>query len=262
MNDEHKHPFENADDFKIAPHPEKTRINIPEVQIATPQNIDAEIEKLMHERAGRAEEELINGFRAVRKFPKSVTFFGSARFPEGHEYYEKARRLAARICEEGFTVVTGGGPGIMQGGNHGATEQCGCSVGFNIELPMEQVINPYVTHGVNFNYFYTRKVSMFFSAEVYVYFPGGFGTLDEFFELVTLVQTRKMPQVPIVLVGTDFWGPIQKMHRDLLLEKFETISPEDLDLYTITDDEDEVIEIVKDAPIRNEYHRQKGEADS
>lgn len=252
--DEKQHPLKDRSEFEVKRDPNKKTINVPEVEIPTPHNIDSDIEKLLHERAGRAEEELLDGFHAVRKFPKSVTFFGSARFPEGHEYYEKARRLAARICKEGFTVVTGGGPGIMQAGNHGATEHCGCSVGFNIELPMEQVINPYVTHGVNFHYFYTRKVTMFFSAEVYVYFPGGFGTLDEFFELVTLVQTRKMPRVPIVLVGTDFWGPVQELCKDLLLNKFETISPEDLDLYTVTDDEDEVLEIVKNAPTRNEYH--------
>jgi len=254
MNDETKHPLgEHAHEFEIKRDPNKKTINVPESEITAPHKIDTDIEKMLHERAGRAEIELLNGFHAVRKFPKSVTFFGSSRLREDHPYYQKAKGIAKLICESGFTVVTGGGPGIMQAGNQGATETCGSSVGFTIDLPTEQIINPYVTHGVNFHYFYTRKVTMFFSAEVYIYFPGGFGTLDEFFELVTLVQTNKMPKVPIVLVGTDFWGPVQKLCKETLLEKFETISAEDLELYTITDDEDEILEIVKNAPLRNEY---------
>ena len=254
MTDSHASPQDYGDEFRITHDPKKKTVNVPEHQLARPHSMDTEIEQLLHERAGRAENELLNGFHAVRKFPKSVTFFGSARLPEDHPYYKKAQSLGAKICKEGFAVVTGGGPGIMEAGNRGAKEACGNSVGFNIELPMEQNINPYVTHGVNFHYFYTRKVTMFFSAEAYVYFPGGFGTLDEFFELVTLVQTNKMPKVPIVLFGTDFWQPLQDLMKKQLLEEFETISPEDLDLYTITDDEEKVLEIVRSAPIRNEYH--------
>ena len=254
MTDKKTHLDEHAADFRIMYDPSKKRVNVPEHQLARPHSIDSEVEQMLHERAGRAENELLNGFHAVRKFPKSVTFFGSARLSEDDPYYQKARSLGAKICQEGFAVVTGGGPGIMEAGNRGAHDACDCSVGFNIELPMEQNINPYVTHGVNFHYFYTRKVTMFFSAEAYVYFPGGFGTLDEFFELVTLVQTNKMPKVPIVLFGKDFWQPLQDLMKKQLLDEFETISPEDLELYTITDDEDEVMEIVRKAPLRNEYH--------
>ncbi len=254
MTEEEKHPLgKHAHEFEIQHDPNKKTINVPEASLTGPHKMDTDIEEELHARAARAEVELLNGFHAIRKFPKSVTFFGSARFPEEHPYYQKAKGISERICKEGFTVVTGGGPGIMQAGNHGAKETCGSSVGFNIELPMEQIINPYVTHGVNFHYFYTRKVTMFFSAEVYLYFPGGFGTLDEFFELVTLVQTNKMPKVPIILVGKDYWDPIINLCRELLLEKFETVSAEDFDLFTITDDDDEILEIVKSAPLRNEY---------
>lgn len=252
---EQQHPLgNNAEEFRIIHDPNKKRVSVPEHELTRPHTIDGDISKMLHERATRAEVELLNGFHAVQNFPKSVTFFGSARLPEDNPHYKKAQGLANKICKEGFTVVTGGGPGIMEAGNRGAHDACGSSVGFNIELPMEQNINKYVTHGVNFHYFYTRKVTMFFSAEVYVYFPGGFGTLDEFFELVTLVQTHKMPKVPIVCVGTEFWNPVQELLKNKLLDEFGTISAEDLDLYTITDDEDEVLEIVRKAPLRNEYN--------
>jgi len=215
--------------------------------------IDTEIERMLHERAHRMEEELLAGFHATKGHARSATFFGSARLPEDNEHYQRARSIAAKLCKEGIVVVTGGGPGIMEAANRGTREACGHATGFNIELPHEQVINEYVTHGVNFHYFFTRKVAMFFSADAYVYFPGGYGTLDEFFELITLVQTKKLPKVPIILVGSEFWHPIMELCRTLLLEKFHTIDAEDLDLVHITDNEDEVVAMVKNAPLRNEY---------
>jgi uncharacterized protein (TIGR00730 family) len=188
----------------------------------------------------------------VHSYPTSVTFFGSARFEQSHLYYKKAQYLASHICRMGFAVITGGGSGIMEAGNRGTAENCGSAVGFNIELPHEQVINPYVTHGVNFHYFFTRKVALTFSAEVYVFFPGGFGTLDEFFEIVTLVQTKKIKKVPIILIGQDYWKPLNAFIKETLSEKFETISKTDLDLYTITDDLNKALEIIEKAETRNQ----------
>lgn len=252
MIHEQKHPMHDIDEkYKLATNPEK-------LQICTewntkPHRIDTGIEKLLHERAARIEDELLDAFHAIKSYPKSVTFFGSARLPETNPYYQQAKRLAGRICKEGFAVITGGGPGIMQAGNAGSYDSCSNGVGFNIELPHEQVINPYVTHGVNFHYFFTRKVGLFFSAEAYLYFPGGFGTLDEFFELVTLVQTKKLPAVPIILVGSEYWTPIMHLLKAQLLDKFGTVSPEDFDLFKILDDEDEILDIIIKAPLRNEY---------
>ncbi len=212
-----------------------------------------EIEKSLNERNNRVLKEFKEGISAIRKYPKSVTFFGSARTKPTEKYYKMAESLAGKICSEGYAVVTGGGPGIMEAGNKGSKNACGTSIGFNIVLPFEQVINPYVTHGIDFHYFFTRKVAMTFSSESYIYFPGGFGTLDEFFEIITLIQTRKITKVPVILVGSDFWNPLLKFIKETLLEKFNTISKKDLDLFIITDDEDEVVKIVKKAKMRNEF---------
>jgi len=253
MTDKKTHPLgEKAHEFEITRDPAKKNMCY-DAAAHTPHRIDTEIERQLHERAERIEDELLNAFHAIHNFPKSVTFFGSARFKEDHPYYQKAKRISARICKEGFAVITGGGPGIMEAGNHGSNGSCHNAVGFNIELPTEQNINDYVTHGVNFHYFFTRKVALFFSAEAYLYFPGGFGTLDEFFELVTLIQTKKLPPIPTILVGSDYWQPIIDMCKAQLLDKFETISAEDFDIFKIIDDEDEILEIVKKAPLRNEY---------
>jgi uncharacterized protein (TIGR00730 family) len=200
-------------------------------------------------------EEFRQGFSALlnhSKHEKSVTFYGSARTPEGSEYYEKARRLGRRVAELGYTVVTGGGPGIMEGGNRGAFEAGGHSIGATIDLPFEQETNPYVTEEIPFYFFFSRKVILGFSAEAYLYFPGGFGTLDEAFEMLTLVQTKKIPPLPIILVGSDFWNPLLDFVKNHMLQKYETISPEDLDLFKVLDDEDEIIEIIKNAPKRDD----------
>ncbi len=210
------------------------------------------MEKETEERLSTIGKEFADGFELIKKHPHSVTLFGSARFDESHPYYEKARQIAARISEEGFTVVTGGGQGIMEAANRGAFEKGGHSVGFNIQLPFEQTLNGYVTENMSFSHFFSRKVLLAFSAEAYLFFPGGFGTLDEFFEIITLVQTYKIPKVPIVLIGDDFWKSMHDVMQKVLVDEYKTISPEDLSLYTITEDEEKIVEIIKNAPLRQE----------
>jgi len=203
-------------------------------------------------RTSRITKEFIDSFDFIGSYPKSVTFFGSARFKPGTKYYEFARQVANRLCGEGFTVVTGGGPGIMEGANRGAKEACGKSVGLNIELPNEQTVNQYVTDGLSYHYFFSRKVALAFSAEAYIYFPGGFGTLDEFFEIATLIQTNKIERVPMIMVGSDYWADLQAFIQKTLYKEFGTINETDMQLYTITDDIESIVDIVKNAPLRDE----------
>ncbi|MBP9748474.1 MAG: TIGR00730 family Rossman fold protein [Candidatus Pacebacteria bacterium] len=199
----------------------------------------------------RINEELDQGMKEMENYTNSVTFYGSARFKEGDEYYNRARTLGNRISTEvGATIITGGGPGIMEAGNRGAFEAGGKSLGLTIKLPMEQTDNKFVTDEIPFNFFFARKMSLSFSSEVFVYFPGGFGTLDECFEVLTLIQTKKLPQIPVILYGTDFWKPVVEIFKTVLLEKFHTISPEDMSLFTVTDDDDLVIDIIKKAKPR------------
>lgn len=201
-------------------------------------------------------EEFRQGFDIVKKNKdgnRSVTFWGSARFPVENEYYQKALRLSKRLAQElNCMIVTGGGPGIMEAGNRGAYEMGKPSLGLTINLPMEQTTNRYVTEEIPFYFFFTRKTLMAYSAEAYLYFPGGFGTLDELFEILTLVQTGKISRLPIILVGKKFWEPLDHFIKQTLLTENQTISPEDLDLYKILDDEDEIVEIVKNAPRRDD----------
>lgn len=199
-------------------------------------------------------KELEEGIEAISHYPKSVTIFGSARLKPGSKYYELTRELAGEIARQGYAVLTGGGPGIMQAGNQGTKEAVGTGIGFNIELPFEQVINPYVTHGVNFHFFFTRKLCMNYSGEVYICMPGGFGTMDEFFQILTLIQTKKVQRVPIVLFGSEFWQPLVDYCRSTLLEEFGTVSAEDFDLFTVTDDQEEVLDIIKGSKPRQEYY--------
>jgi uncharacterized protein (TIGR00730 family) len=199
----------------------------------------------------RINEELHQGISDMELYENSVTFYGSARFNEGDTYYDKARALASRISKElGFTIITGGGPGIMEAGNRGAFEAGGKSVGLSITLPMEQADNGYTTDIIPFNYFFTRKLTLRFSSNVFVYFPGGFGTLDEFFEVITLIQTKKLAPLPVILYGTDFWEPVKELMQKHLLEKFHTIDAIDLELFTITDSEDEILDIIKSSKSR------------
>ena len=210
----------------------------------------SEISESAEKRVALISKEFINGFEFIKNYPRSVTFFGSARTKRGEYYYDKAEKLAERIVKElHYSVTTGGGPGIMEAVNKGAFGAGGNSLGLTIELPREQSVNQYLTDKEDFHYFFSRKVCLSFSAEAYVFFPGGFGTLDEFLEILTLIQTNKIPKAPIVLVGENHWKPLEEFFKEVLL-KNEMISESDLSLYTITDNEEEILKIIKTAPIR------------
>lgn len=194
-------------------------------------------------------KEFTDGFNFLQDYPKSVTFFGGTHFDESNQYYQKARSLAQKIVNElHYSVLTGGGPGVMEGANRGAFEAGGESVGLTIELPSHQVQNSYLTNYLDFYYFFSRKVCLSFSAEAYLFFPGGYGTLDEFFEIITLIQTGKIMKVPIILVGSDFWNHIDDLIKNTLF-KLGTVDENDLTLYKISDNEDEIVEIIRKAPI-------------
>ncbi len=209
-----------------------------------------EMTEAAHKRVQIAAAELENGFEFLKNYPRSVTFFGSARMQDSHPYYEKARRIAHKIVEElHYSIITGGGPGIMQAANRGAYEAGGNSIGITISLPSEQVANEYLTDQMDFHYFFTRKVCLSFSAEAYLFFPGGFGTLDEFLEILTLVQTRKIPKAPIILVGEEYWNGLYEFFKDKLQESM-FVDKEDTNLFHITDDESKILEIVRNAPVR------------
>lgn len=193
--------------------------------------------------------ELKNGFNFIKDYPKSVTIFGGTRFSAGHPYYEKAESLAGKIVRDlKYSVLTGGGPGIMEGANRGAYNAGGPSLGLTIKLPQEQETNSYVNRHIDFDHFFTRKVCLSFSAEAYVFFPGGFGTLDEFFEIITLIQTKKIEKVPIILIGSDFWNKMDQFIKDELLSR-KVVGEKDLELYVITDDEEKIIEIIRKSPV-------------
>ena len=198
--------------------------------------------------------EFVEGFDALADVGPAVTIFGSARVGRRNRYYGAARRLATALAKQGFAIITGGGPGIMEAANRGAKEAGGLSIGCNIELPFEQGLNEYVDLGMEFRYFFVRKVMFVKYAEGFVIFPGGFGTLDELFEALTLIQTGKVQHFPLVLYGKDYWGGLLQWIRDKPLYEAK-ISPEDLDLLTVTDDVDEACE----AMVRS--HRRREQAD-
>ena len=192
----------------------------------------------------RIRAEFIDGFQFLADLKKEVSFFGSARFTEKNPHYQEALTLSKMLGKAGFSVVTGGGPGIMEAANRGASEAGAESIGLNIQLPKEQRINQYVKHGIGFHYFFTRKVMLSASAQAYVFFPGGFGTLDEFFELITLVQTKKMERIPIVLVGRDYWGTLLTWITTQVYEKHHAIAQEDMEIFKVVQSIDEAYNII------------------
>jgi uncharacterized protein (TIGR00730 family) len=190
--------------------------------------------------------EFLRGFRALHFLGPCVTVFGSARFREGHRYYEQAREIGAAVARSGLTVITGGGPGIMEAANRGAREAGGVSVGCNIVLPEEQEPNQYLDKIVTFRYFFVRKVMLVKYSIAFVIMPGGFGTMDEAFEAATLIQTRKIFNFPVIFVGVDFWKPLFDFMQARFLAE-ATIGPGDFERLVLTDSIDEVIDRISRA---------------
>ena len=201
------------------------------------------------DRIGRVRRELERGFSELGRIGPAVSVFGSARTAEADADYLLARRTASMLGAAGFGVITGGGPGIMEAANRGATDAGACSVGLNIELPFEQVTNPYVDIALQFEHFYTRKVMFVRYACAFVIFPGGYGTLDELFEALTLIQTGKIFQFPVVLVGRSYWQGLIDWTRDRLLAEAK-IAPEDLELMECSDDPAQIVTLVREGARR------------
>jgi uncharacterized protein (TIGR00730 family) len=195
--------------------------------------------------------EFIRGFRMLHFVGPCITVFGSARFKVGHPYYQQAYDIGKRIAQSGVTVMTGGGPGIMEAANRGAYEHGGVSVGCKIYLPFEQDANPYMHKSVTFRYFFVRKVLLVKYSIAFIVMPGGFGTMDEFWETLTLIQTNIISDFPVVVFGKDYFAPVETMLKTMVQEK--TISPEDLDLVLFTDNVDEASEHIQKFVLSN-YH--------
>lgn len=190
--------------------------------------------------------EFVNGYEKLSQIGPCVSIFGSARTKSGQKYYKLTETIAKKIVDHGYGIITGGGPGVMEAGNKGAHLAGGTSVGLNIHLPFEQHDNPYIDSdkNINFDYFFVRKVMFVKYSQGFVVMPGGFGTLDELFEAITLIQTHKVDKFPIILVGREFWGGLVEWIKTTLLDSFQNISAGDIDLVQVVDTEDEVIEIL------------------
>lgn len=191
--------------------------------------------------------EFVEGFDKLNRIGPCISIFGSARTTEDNIYYQKASETAKLLTNMGFGVITGGGPGIMEAANRGAKESGGKSVGLNIDLPMEQFSNPYIDQDsiINFRYFFIRKVMLVKYAQGFVLCPGGFGTLDEMFEVLTLIQTYKIEKVPVILIGKSFWEPLVNWIRDVLLKQEDNISPEDINLFYVTDEPEDAVQFIR-----------------
>jgi uncharacterized protein (TIGR00730 family) len=200
-------------------------------------------------RALRIFWEFIHGFRKLHFVGPCVTVFGSARFKEDHPYYQLAREVGGRLARKGFTVMTGGGPGIMEAANRGAKDVGGISIGCNIELPSEQLPNPYLDRFITFRHFYVRKVMLVKYSYAFIAMPGGFGTLDEIFETATLIQTNKIQDFPLVLMGKEFWAPLLDFMRDRLVAR-QTVDPKDVARLHVTDSAEEAVDLVADVAMR------------
>lgn len=208
------------------------------------------MQRTASKRIAEISKEFKEGFKFLADYPKSVTFFGANQFKSDNPYYKSARTLASRLVKElGYSIVSGGGPGIMEAANRGAFEAGGNSLGLLIKLPNEQVINEFITDSFPSYYFFVRKVCLSFSAEAFVFFPGGFGTLDEFFEILTLIQTKKIPDTPLICVGSEYWKPLKSFMKEQMIAR-GTIEPKDAELFHIIDDHDEIIKIIKKVTIR------------
>ena len=187
--------------------------------------------------------EFVDGFDDLARIPPGVSIFGSARLQPDSEYYQAAVETGRLLAKAGYAVITGGGPGIMEAGNKGAQEAGGISIGCNIELPFEQAPNPYQSISITFNYFFVRKVMFVKYAAAFIIFPGGFGTMDELFEALTLIQTRKIRNFPVVLFGSKYWGGLVHWIKETMIGQ-ATISPADIDLLVVTDSPEEAVQVV------------------
>ena len=194
--------------------------------------------------AGRVFLEFVRGFKNLGGLGRCVTVFGSARFTEDHPYYQLARDLGRTLAENGYTVMTGGGPGIMEAANRGAREAGGVSIGCNIELPKEQEPNPYLDRFVEFEYFFVRKVMLVKYSRAFVVMPGGLGTLDELFETATLIQTEKIERFPIIAMGSEFWEPFRDFSMGSMLRE-GTVDESDRELFTLTDSVHEAVAAIE-----------------
>jgi len=198
--------------------------------------------------------EFVAGFEVLERYDLAATFFGSARCGFGDKVYEQTTALAKKLAESGFAVITGGGGGVMEAANKGAFEAGGQSVGLNIKLPKEQTLNQYTTDAEGFHYFFTRKVMLAFASEVYIFMPGGFGTLDELFELATLIQTKKIPRIPLVLMGKEHWKPLMAWIEKDLYVHAKAIDKEDLEIFYVCDSVDEAYTLIME---RTELSRKR-----
>ena len=220
---------------------------LPIYRAQKPHTVD-EIATDAKKRVSLINKEFSEGFELIRKYPKSVTVFGSSVLPETNPYYNKARELAAKISKLGYVIVTGGGGGIMEASNRGAFEAGGKSIGLNIKLPHEQNPNPYLTDYHQFHYFFSRKVALTFAAEAYIFFPGGYGTLNELSEIIMLIQTKRIKPVPVLLFGDGYWKQFDQFIRENLYKR-NMIEKENLSIYTICDDEEMILNTIRDLPI-------------
>ncbi len=196
-------------------------------------------------RLSRINKEFTNGFNFLKKYNQTVTFFGSSRAKPATKYYQEAARLAEILSKKGYTIVTGGGQGVMEAANKGAYLANGPSVGINIILPRGEKRNRYVKDGISFYYFFVRKVMLTFACQAYIFLPGGFGTLDEFFEIVTLIQTRKVKKIPIILIHKDYWQPLLRFIEEVLYKKKKAISKKDMKIYYLVDDIGQAVKLLE-----------------
>lgn len=246
-------------DIDEVPPARKSQMNLPASKLPWGEEANEmplDFRSSFHWRVFRIMSEFVDGWQFITDYKNTVSILGSARFTEDNKWYQVARELGGLLAKRKIGVVTGGGPGIMEGGNRGAYESGGESIGINIKLPFEQRTNPYITKSQPFYYFFIRKVMLFYTAQAYVYFPGGFGTLDEFFEMITLIQTQKVDRntVPIVLVGKEFWTPLLQYINDMVFEKYKAIDKEDLMLYHLVDTAQEAFDIITKSPPRKEIY--------
>ena len=226
---------------------------MPKKQISRVKKIQPRIKNVLNEgseqdfswRIFKMMGELVGGFEFIKSYDAAVTFFGSARCSNTSRQYQEATKLATGLAKLGFAIITGGGPGIMEAANKGAYDAKGVSVGLNIQLPFEQRTNQYVQESKAFHYFFVRKVMLLYASEVYIFFPGGFGTLDEMFELMTLIQTKKICKIPIILVDKGYWQPLLKWIDQTLNQEHHTINPQDTQIYKLVDDANEGLVYVK-----------------